>query len=724
MSSLSDFQAPGKPCGLSAFALRPLGSSLALAALACGPGVQAQTATLPDVQVTAPEVPYKADTSASPKLTAPLLDTPKSITIIPQEVMQERGTTSLLDVLRTTPGITLGAGEGGTPMGDRPFIRGYEASTDMMIDGVRDLGRFSHEAFNIEQVEVIKGPGSAYSGRGSTGGSINMVSKKPRADNAFSASLGLGAADYKRATADANWRISESLALRLNAMNHQGKTPGRDLKKGDRWGLAPSLTLGVGSATQATLSYYALRAEDMPDQGHPMDTGLPDARGEPVRVRRDNFYGVWGRDKRRNESDIATLEVSHTFANNWHLRNVLRDGESINKYIFSRPSIHADTGLVNRDVRASNRKSEVFANQTDLQGRFDLAGMANEFVIGFEYSKEELRTAATPPNADFAVPRTDLHNPTPWDRYNGPRLSDFSNDYSTLSNRTHARGLYAFDTIHITEQWLANVGIRYDDYEITDGTRTNAVDFWNYQLGVVYKPAPNASVYVSFGTSSNPSGETQGQAGGADGPAGGTLAGGRENLDPEKNRSFEIGTKWDVLDNKMALTAAVFRTEKRNQRATDPVTGDIALIGSNRTTGFELGAAGSITPRWTLFAGYTYLNPKMIDDGAGSNDGKRLKFIAKSSLSAWSTYRVTDRFTLGGGANYMSQRWMNDANTIGVPAYWRFDAMATYRINSQLDFRLNVLNIGDKTIYEGSHVGIFANVGPGRTAMLTANYRF
>jgi len=711
---------------LSGFALQPL-----VVALACGGAVGAahantepdaaeqQVRTLETVEATGSRIPD----SASPKFTVALVNTPKSVTIIPQEVMQERGATSLLDVLRTTPGITLGSGEGGTPMGDRPFIRGYEASTDMMIDGVRDLGRFSHESFNIEQVEVVKGPGSAYSGRGSTGGSINMVSKKPRADNAFSASLGIGADEYTRGTADANWRISESVALRLNAMKHQGKTPGHDTKKNDRWGLAPSLTFGMNSATQATLSYYALRANDMPNQGHPMDTGLPDARGEPVRVRRDNFYGIWGRDKRRNESDIATLEVGHTFANGWHLRNVLRDGESINKYVMSRPTIDTD-GTVVRGVRASNRKSEVFANQTDLQGHFNLAGMQNEVVIGFEYSKEELRTGDTPATRDMGMPNTDLHNPTPWDPYNGPGLSDFSNHYDTLTNRTHSKGLYAFDTIHITNQWLANIGIRYDDYEITDGTRTNAVDFWNYQLGLVYKPAPNGSVYISYGTSSNPSGETQGQAGGADGPAGGTIAGGRDNLDPEKNRSFEIGTKWDVLNNQMALTAAIFRTEKRNQRATDPVTGDIALVGSNRTTGFELGAAGSITPRWTLFAGYTYLDPEMLDDGAGGNAGNRLKFIAKSSMSAWSTYRITDQFTLGGGANYMSHRWMNDANTIGVPAYWRFDAMATYRVNRQLDFRLNVLNIGDKTIYEGSHVGIFANVGPGRTMMLTANYRF
>lgn len=714
---------------LASFALKPV-----VLAIACATGAnaaQAQTlpkpeVTLPAVQVTAPApAPYKPETSTSPKLTAPLLDTPKSVTIIPQEVIRERGVTSLADVLRTTPGITLGSGEGGTPMGDRPFIRGYEASTDMMIDGVRDLGRFAHESFNIEQVEIIKGPGSAYTGRGATGGSINMVSKKPQAGNAVSGSLGVGTDSYLRLTADGNWRVSESVALRLNAMSHEGHVPGRDTNKAERWGIAPSITFGMNGPTQATLSYYALRADDTPDLGHPFDTGLPNAKGEPASVDRNNFYGVKGRDVRRNDADIATLELKHRFDNGLRLSNVTRHGESISQYIMSRPTIHPASGMVNRDVRTGNRQSKTLANQTDLHGEFSLGAVKNEFVVGLEYSKEELRTGAMPDSTAFAVGRTRLLSPTPDSPYTGPGLSSFSSSYDTLANRTDTKAVYAFNTARFTPQWEANIGIRYDDYKITDGLVTHNSDFVNYQLGLVYKPVPNASLYASYGTSSNPSGETTGQSGGADGAAGGGLGGGRDKLDPEKNRSFEIGAKWDVLSNRLALTAAVFRTEKTNQRATDPVTGEVALVGNNRTTGFELGAAGNILPDWTVFAGYTYLDPKMTDGGGdGSTNGKRLKFIAKQSFSLWSTYKVTADLTLGGGANYMSHRWMNDINTLGVPAYWRFDAMASYRVNKHLDLQLNILNIGDKTIYEGSHVGLFANVGPGRSAMLTANVRY
>ncbi|MDO5624310.1 MAG: TonB-dependent siderophore receptor [Pseudomonadota bacterium] len=724
---------------LADFALKP-----ALLALACTAGaVQAQqpepaptqaqapapgqaTPTLKEVQVTAPQyTPYNPEFGSLPQLTAPLLDTPKSITVIPQEVLQERGVNSLADVLRTTPGITLGSGEGGTPMGDRPFIRGYEASTDIMIDGVRDLGRFAHEAFNIEQVEILKGPGSAYTGRGSTGGSINLVSKKPLADNAFAGSVGLGTDSYRRLTVDGNWRVSEGVAVRLNAMSHDAHVPGRDTNKARRWGVAPSVTFGMDGPTQATLSYYGLRAKDTPDLGHPFDTGLPGAVGRPVRVDRDNFYGVKARDARQNDTDMGTLEVRHRFGNGMRLQNTTRYGESINQYIMTRPTIDAASGMVNRDVRTGNHRAKVLANQTDLHGDFTIGGVKNDFVLGLEYAREQLHTGSIPAAAGFAMGRTPLLHPTPGDAYGGPGLSDFGSDYDTLTNRTTTKAAYAFTTARFSPQWEANLGLRYDNYHVTNGTLSNKAKLWNYQLGLVYKPAPNGSVYVAYGTSSNPSGETQGMSGGADGAAGGNLGSGRDQLKPEKNRSIEIGTKWDVLNNRLSLTAAVFRTQKTNQRALDPITGDVALIGSNRTTGFELGAAGNLTPAWTLFAGYTWLDPKMLNSGGdGANNGKRLKFIAKQAFSAWSTYKITPELTVGGGATYMSSRWMNDANTLGVPAYWRYDAMVSYRVNKHVDLQLNLLNIGNRTIYEGSHVGLFANVGPGRSAMLTANFKY
>ncbi|MEN5147582.1 TonB-dependent receptor [Brevundimonas diminuta] len=520
----------------------------------------------------------RAGEPTGPQFTAPLLDTPKSVTVISRELIEQRGAASLADVLRTTPGISLGLGEGGTPVGDRPFIRGYEASTDIFIDGVRDLGRFAHEAFNIEQVEIIKGPGSAYSGRGSTGGSINMVSKRPRPDNFLSGSIGAGTDQYMRGTLDMNRMITDRFAVRLNLMSHHADTPGRDHVNAERYGLAPSLAYRLSDSTSIHLGYYMLRADDVPDLGHPFAI---DGSGQPVKVRRDNFYGVVGRDARRNNADIGTLTLEHEFPNGFQLTNVSRLAESTSQYIMSRPTIHVASGMVNRDVRTGNRRSETWANQTALRGAFNVAGVRNQFVAGLDFAQEKLLTGDVPASALFAVGRTDLTKPNASDpAYRGPTLADFSDDYDALSNRTRTQAAYVFNTMDLTDKWSLNLGLRYDDYDVTDGSVSNRSKFWNYQAGLVYKPRENGSIYLSYGTSSNPSGETAGQSGGADGSAGGGLGGSRPNLDPEENRSFELGTKWEVLNNRLSLTAAVFEAEKTNQRATDPTTGEVALIGT------------------------------------------------------------------------------------------------------------------------------------------------
>ncbi|MEG2042217.1 MAG: TonB-dependent receptor plug domain-containing protein, partial [Hafnia sp.] len=283
---------------------------------------------------------FKVDEMSSPKFTAPLRETPKSITIINEALIKERAATSLTDVLRTTPGITLGAGEGGTPLGDRPFIRGFEASTDIQIDGVRDLGRMSHEAFNVDSVEIVKGPGSAYSGRGSTGGSINLVSKTAKAEDFVAGSITMGTDQLWRNTVDINQYLPEQdLALRLNAMKHEADTPGRDDVEVKRWGIAPTITWGLQGPTRVTASYYHLETDDIPDQGHPISL----ITNKPVKVDRDNFYGLVDRDFRKTSADLATLIVEHDFSEQLTVRNTLRGGRSMQNYVMSRP-VFANVG--------------------------------------------------------------------------------------------------------------------------------------------------------------------------------------------------------------------------------------------------------------------------------------------------------------------------------------------------------------------------------------------
>ncbi|MDT4829805.1 putative TonB-dependent receptor BfrD [compost metagenome] len=671
---------------------------------------------------------YKVDQAASPKFTAPLRDTPRSVTVITEELIRDRGASSLKDVLRTTPGITLGAGEGGTPVGDRPFIRGYEASTDIMVDGVRDVGRNAHEVFNLERVEIIKGPGSAYTGRGATGGSINLVSKVAQAEDFTAGSQTLGTDQLWRTTLDVNRYLAEqNLAFRLNAMKHEADTPGRDDVEVKRWGIAPTLTFGLHTPTRATFSYYHLETDDMSDLGHP----ISNITGKPVKVDRDNFYGLVDRDFSKTSADIASIVLEHDFNESLTLRNTTRGGRTLLDYVMTRPNFGSTNtpaqlaaaidrelnGQVIRDGRARNSVTKTLVNQTDIFGEFFTGGLQHNYSAGLEFSRETIDQKDRYSVRPGAV--ADLDNPNPHDPF--PPVTRGTG--AVTETKQDVRAAYVFDTLKLHEQWDLNLGLRYDDYYVTNGSDSNSSEMLNYQVGLVFKPLPYGSVYLSYATSSNPAGETVGQAGGADGAAGGAAV---NNLDPEENRSLELGTKWDLLDEQLSLTAALFRIEKTNGRSQDPVTGDVTLSGDSRVDGFELGATGRITEAWQVWAGYTYLDPTTRKYRSGGVDysGNQMKFIAPESFSLWSTYALNDKWTIGGGANYTDERYLDDANTRKLESYWRYDAMLGYKVNRNLDLQLNILNLADETIYDASHVGVFANVAPGRSAELTANLRF
>src|SRR5690606_14372687 len=355
------------------------------------------------VQGTGPIDGYQAIEASSSKFTAPLLDTPRTVNVIPEEVIKDRGATALKDVLRTTRGITLGSGEGGTPMGDRPFIRGYEASTDIFIDDVRDYSRGSHETFNLESVEVLKGPSSAYTGRGGTGGSLNLVTKSPKLKDFFQVEAGYGTADQYRLTADGNYAFSETGAIRLNLMRMGGEVAGRDGVKIDRWDIAPSIAFGLGTPTRVTLSYSRLENKDMPDLGFPFKNAANPDRVTPLEADRDNSYGRRNVDFRKYIADTASASIEHDLNDRFTVRNVTRYSKTLNHYLMTRPSFDncaagaggacatEGAGLqFRRDDRTNYRVAESLLNQTDVYGSFNTGWIKHDIVAGVEISKEEI----------------------------------------------------------------------------------------------------------------------------------------------------------------------------------------------------------------------------------------------------------------------------------------------------------------------------------------------
>ena len=685
---------------------------------------------------------YQTREASSPKFVVPLIDTPRTVDVIPEAVIKDRGATSLQDVLRNTPGISLGSGEGGTPTGDRPFIRGYEASTDIFIDGVRDYARGYHEVFNLESVEVIKGPSGVLTGRGGTGGSINMQTKTPKAYDFADATVGVGNGGQHRLTLDGNLTLGETSAMRLNLMRMGGDIPGRDDVKYNRWGIAPSISFGLGTPTRFTLSYSHIENKDTPDMGIPFRNDAVPDRVRPLEPNKKNFYGRKDVDFRQNKFDTATATIEHDFADDLTVRNITRYGKSLNHYLFTRPSFdnceNATSGACvtegaglqfTRSDRARWRESKSLINQTDIFGEFDIGSVRHYFVAGVEFGRERLYSKAMD-----GLPGEDTDsfwNPNPNKRYS----SNISYGPKTRDGYIDTKAIYLMDTIELNEQWYLSGGVRYDRFKVhadeTTGRggaiipaagRTDGI--WSYQAGVVYKPVYYGSVYLSYGTSANPAGENLGQAGGADGPAGGATV---HDLKPEKSRSWELGTKWDLFDEQMSFTAAVFETKKTDARSQDPILDDVVTLnGKNRVRGFELGVEGAITPKWDIWAGYTYLDSKVLNyvNNGENYSGKRMKFIPKHSATLWTTYQLDPKWSVGGGVTYTGMRYVDDANKYELPSNTVVDAMVKYQVNKNFDLQLNVNNLTDTRVWDASHVGLFANVGHGRSIMLNASYHF
>ncbi|HEX4939711.1 MAG TPA: TonB-dependent receptor plug domain-containing protein, partial [Candidatus Kapabacteria bacterium] len=278
--------------------------------------------------------PFKVNRSGEAKRTAPILDQPSTIMVIPKETMKATGATSMKEVMRVQPGVTLGTGEGGNTYGDRFIIRGFEARNDVFVDGLRDPGVLSRETFAVEQIEISKGPSSTFAGRGTTGGAVNSVTKMPKMDSFVVAELGAGTDDYKRATLDANEQLSESLAVRANVLYHDTNVAGRDEVFDERKGAALSLRYDISADVNIVVDYYHLDTDAMPDWGIPYD--LPHNR--PAKVDLTNFYGQTTRDFWETQADIGTFKIDWQLNDNWRLSSQTRYGETNNSYIAGAPS--------------------------------------------------------------------------------------------------------------------------------------------------------------------------------------------------------------------------------------------------------------------------------------------------------------------------------------------------------------------------------------------------
>lgn len=710
---------------------------------------------------------FKVNKSTNSKYVAPLLDTPKSVNVISAQLIQDTKATTLADALRTSPGVTLGAGEGGNPNGDRAFIRGFNAESSTYVDGVRSIGSQNREMFAIDSVEVTKGSASTLGGAGSAGGSINLASKVPQTRDMLQGSIQHGTDDYRRIELDGNKVFGNGIAGRIAVMGHENDKAGqKDGAEYQRWGIAPSIAFGMGTSNRATLSYYYLHNNDIPDSGIPYNNPFaatsPNAKfngnGEPINVKQGIYYGWKDRDFQKQDNHIGTLNLQHDFNNGMTLTNIASATRSKNDYVWTQPDdskgnfINKKTGAVDgliwRRANTRNSTSDSFSDQLFLKGDVNTGTLIHRFNTGVEYSDTNVERKSNinsgpagstysncPTNALATGWCTPVLSPyqMPWHEHFSTKGSD------KIEVDTQQSSAYVLDNIQLNPQWLLDLGVRWDKFnteavttKASDGTKTklkNDDDFFNYQAGITFKPRPNGSIYLSYATSANPAGLDFG-----DGSEG--ISATNKDLKPEEVRTMEMGTKWDVLANKLNLTAAVFRTDKTNTRVLNNA-GVTENIGETRTDGVELTANGKITDKWGVSAGYTYLDGEQTDAGMvntgtaakpvytkSPSTGKQIPQLAKHSASLWTTYQVLPQLTLGGGAFYSDKVYGNGTNTKWVPSYVRYDAMARYDIDKNINLQLNVNNVGDKRYFTKAYASHYATEAEGRSTVLSLNFKY
>jgi catecholate siderophore receptor len=664
-----------------------------------------ETFNLPPVVVQDQSSHFIVPQSSLSKFPEPLKDTPQSITIVPQILVEEQAGTTLRDALRNVPGIAVTAGEGGGSQGDSFTLRGFNARNDMYIDGVRDSGSYFRDSFNFDAVEVLKGPSSAFFGRGSTGGIINQVSKVPRLDPIYNGIFSGGNGAFFRGTVDVNQPIAPlvpNAAFRINLMAQRTDVVERDHIEGKRYGVAPSISFGLETPTQLTLSYFLQHENNLPDYGFPY------VNGRPLRIDRATFYGLTKEDQEETTVNIGTLRLDHRFNDSFSLRNTLRyshvDRDSA---VTNATAVLPNT--LNRSRPQRDTQESILANQTDLTARFDTYGIKHTAISGIEISRETfdlIRWASVGPN-------TTIHNPN---NNQSPSAKTLAADSDTGAT---GFGIYAADQIKLNEYLDLLGGVRWDYFdadvkdEFANDRRKQLDRMWSYRGGLVFHPRPSQSYYFSYGTSFNPSAE------------GVALSVATNGTPPEKNQTFEVGAKLEFFEGALNLQSALFRTDKTNARTPNPEDPTLPnmVTGKQRAQGFEVGLTGRLFSGLNIFSGYTFLDSKILKDTNKAIIGNKIANVPRHSASIWTTYDFLEKWQVGGGPTYVGGRYSNNANDNRIPGYIRWDSTIAYQITRNVQLRLNSINMTNQ-LYFDSISGSKAVPGAGRTFIGSANFRF
>jgi catecholate siderophore receptor len=688
-----------------------------------------------------PNAPYKVDKSASGKLTEPLVNTPRTVTSVPKEVIEDKGARDLRELARSVPGLTIGSAEGGNAYGAFA-IRGFKANNDIFVDNIRNPGNLIPDAFFIEQVEIYKGPSGGIAGRNTIGGAVNIISKQPDlTSNFFDVTTTVGTDNMFRTTIDANQILSPNFAMRANIMYDQHDVAGRDFADSERWGGLISATARVSDSVKVTLDYLRYRNDATPDWGVPV-RNVDHVPVTELGIPRDTWVGMRGLDFFKERADIVTGTVVAKLTDGVRLTNRARAGESEVDYVATSMEGYPDVHHPNRDQTAN-----IYANQTELNFRFNTGTFYHNLVAGVELTRETIDRFGYNVSNLFDTPALPATNPNarpfPFNPYD-PFYTDVILGKGKVYDATiTTAGAYLTDTIHLSKQWIANAGIRFDDFErdqvggkgaagTTDPAANTArvqADLFSWHAGIVYKPVPIASFYAAYATSQSPVGSELDSTGAQYNGLSPTLV----NVPPQEARSVEVGTKWELFNRRLLATVALFQTEVDHARTNDNVTATDpgnAFKGKYRVQGIEFGAAGNLTKDWSVYGGLVLLDTEVLKSSNPQDIGRRLANIPLTQFSLLSRYQLTDRLAIAGAATYGGEIYgghlaANAANNHTVD-WWRFDAFAEYKLTGNIDLKISGLNLTDELYYDAIYQATdsFAFVAPGRAGYLTVRVKY
>lgn len=684
--------------------------------LACSSIVLAdedQVAVLDKVEVKGFPFRYQGnDPTSAMKTDTALKDTPQAVSVVTEQQIQDQALHGMADVVRYVPGVGMAQGEGHR---DAPVMRGNTSTGDFYTDGIRDDVQYYRDLYNVNQVEILKGPNAMIFGRGGSGGVINRVNKSADGNATRSLSLQAGSDDFYRVQADLGDAINDNIAYRVNAMAENAGSFRDDVSRELR-GISPSVAFGLGDKTRMVLSaeYF--------DDSRTVDRGIPSFQGKPLNTERSRFFG--DADASFSSTEVASFDalIEHDFGG-----AVLRNRSRIAQYdkfyqnVFPGAVNVAGTQVSLSAYNTQTDRENMF-NQTDFIFDIKHGNVTHRMLIGAELGRQDTQNFRETgyfgaPGSTVTSQSVSINNPFP----TLPITYRQSSSDADNTGVADIAALYVQDQMHIGEKWQLIAGLRFDRFnmDFTNNRSNLRIEQTDNSLspraGLIYQASQNINLYASYSKAFVPRAGDQLSS----------LTLSTASLDPEQFINTELGAKWQISQG-LFTSVALYQLNRSNVAISDPVNiGQMILIDAQRSQGLEWELGGNITETLQILAGYAYQDAQITRTISSSAlKGADLPLVPKHSAFVWGRWEITPSWGVGLGVNSQSAVHTSTNNLVTLPGFTRLDAALYYTQSEQLKWQLNIENLSDKNYYSSAHNDNNISVGAPRSVKISAHFDF